>query len=282
LARRNWKLGRTDRRGALRVAIAKFLLGMVVWLGTVHAVQSETMILSFLGGASEWTLASIMIFVLYLALEPAVRAHWPHSLVTWNRVLTGRWSDPQVGAHILIGAAVGCAVATVAAFLRILLQGDELIPGGALTLTLGTRQWIADNADTMLGALNAALVGFFCIFGLRMLLRKDILAALAGAVVFAFMQRQILFSTDWQLQATIFVCIFAVLIFVLLRLGFVAVMAALFFIDSFDALVLGLDWKAWFAPYGIATLILLMAIAVTAFYRSLGSRDLLGNSEVRL
>lgn len=43
----------------------------------------------------------------YLALEPEVRARWPHSIVTWNRVLAGRWWDAQVGSHVLIGAAVG-------------------------------------------------------------------------------------------------------------------------------------------------------------------------------
>ena len=66
LARRNWKLGRTDRKGAVRVATAKFLAGMVVWLGTVHAVQSERMIFSLLDGASEWILVSVMIWLLTL------------------------------------------------------------------------------------------------------------------------------------------------------------------------------------------------------------------------
>jgi serine/threonine-protein kinase len=281
LARRNWKLGRTDRRGALRVAVAKFIFGMIVWLGTVHPVQSEGMVFALLDGAAQWVLASMMIWLVYLALEPAVRSHWPQSLVTWNRVLAGRWSDPQVGAHVLIGATIGCAVATVSAITQVWLQGDQLIPGGALGLTLGVRQWLADHAETLLGALNTSLVGFFCIFGLRMLLRKDILAALVAAVLFALSQRQVLFSADWELQAIISIGMIAILIFVLLRLGFVAVMSALFFIDSFDAIVLGLDWKAWYAPFGVATIFLLMAIALTAFYQSLGSRDLLGSGGER-
>jgi len=40
LARRNWRMGRTDRRGALRIAAAEFFLAMIVWLGTVHAVPA--------------------------------------------------------------------------------------------------------------------------------------------------------------------------------------------------------------------------------------------------
>ena len=41
-----------------------------------------------------------VLWLVYLALEPAVRARWPHSIMTWNRVLAGRWLDAQVGfAH---------------------------------------------------------------------------------------------------------------------------------------------------------------------------------------
>ena len=89
LARRNWRLGRTDRRGALRIAAAKLVLGLVVWMGFVHPVQGEQMIFYFFLAAAEWITISAMIWLLYLALEPAVRSRWPHSLSTWNRVLAG-------------------------------------------------------------------------------------------------------------------------------------------------------------------------------------------------
>ena len=42
-ARRNWKLGRVDRKGALRLAIARFLVAILVWLGNVHAVPNIQM-----------------------------------------------------------------------------------------------------------------------------------------------------------------------------------------------------------------------------------------------
>jgi serine/threonine-protein kinase len=277
LARRNWRLGRTDRRGALRIAAAKLVLGLVVWIGFVHPVQGDQMLFYFFFAAAEWITISAMIWLLYLALEPAVRSRWPHSLSTWNRVLAGRWMDAQVGAHVLIGAAIGCSLWTAAEVVDIWIGGGRLISGGALSLTLGTRQWLADHANTISTALNVALIGFFCIFGLRQLLRKDLLAAIATAVLFALMQRQVVTSPDWPIVAGIFICISAILVFVLLRFGFVATMSAIFFIDSFDAILLGLDWKTWYAPAGIATLMLLLAITLWAFWRSLGTRELLGN-----
>ena len=52
-----------------------------------------------------------MIWLLYIALEPAVRARWPHAILTWSRVLAGRWQDAQVAAHVLYGALVGLIIA---------------------------------------------------------------------------------------------------------------------------------------------------------------------------
>jgi hypothetical protein len=44
-----------------------------------------------------------------------------------------------------------------------------------------------------------------------------------------------------------------------------------------DSLLGSRDWNTWYAPGGIASLTMLIAIAVWAFGRSLGSRELLGD-----
>jgi hypothetical protein len=279
LARRNWKLGRMDRHGALRIATAKFLLGITIWSGTVHAVPSEDMLFYFFHNAAEWFTVAAMIWLLYLALEPALRARWPHSITTWNRILAGRWKDAQVGAHILIGAAVGCGLWMLANLLEIWFEVYELKLGSNLGMTLGTRQWLAGHAGTVSNALNLSLIAFFCIFGLRMLFRKDVLAAVAAAILFTLTEGQVANSPDWHWKALMFIGIFAILIFVLLRVGLVATMSAVIFINSFSGITMGGDWKTWYAPAGIATLLLLIGIAVFAFWRSLGSRELLGGSE---
>jgi hypothetical protein len=69
---------------------------------------------------------------------------------------------------------------------------------------------------------------------------------------------------------------YGALIFVLLRYGLVATISAVFFLDSSNAIIVGSDWKAWYAPPGIATILLLGGIVVFAFWRSLGSRPLFG------
>jgi hypothetical protein len=75
-------------------------------------------------------------------------------------------------------------------------------------------------------------------------------------------------------MAAIDIGMYSVLVFVLLRLGLVATMAAVFFIDSVNMITLGADWKTWYAPFGLATFALLLGIAIFAFWRSLGSHEL--------
>ena len=273
LARRNWKLGRIDRQGALRIGIARFFLGMVIWLGTVHAVPSSDMISLALASMANWLLWGAGFWLLYLALEPSVRARWPHSIVTWNRILAGRWKDAQVGSHILIGAAVGSAVWTTAALVDY-FTGAGMGGDSGLDASLGTRHWIAFHADTLASALGVGLVCFFALTGLRQLVRKDLVAATLAAMFFTFSNGNAVNSPDWKVKSVVYLFIFAVLLLVLLRYGLVTIIAAAFFIDTIDAIGLGGDWKAWYAPAGLANVALLLGIAIYAFWRSLGSREL--------
>jgi hypothetical protein len=56
---------------------------------------------------------SFGVAFLYVALEPFVRRRWPHSLISWTRLLAGGLKDSLVGGHILTGAALGVAYTTV-------------------------------------------------------------------------------------------------------------------------------------------------------------------------
>jgi hypothetical protein len=277
LARRNWKRGRSDRKGALRVAVAQVVLLFVHWTGDVHPVDDNRMLGLFFSDFGIWLLAGAVVWLLYMALEPAVRSRWPHSLVTWNRVLAGGWLDAQVGAHILIGAVAGCLIWAAAEISDILVDpANPMQSMGSVFGLLGTRQWIGGHAVTLNGALQFGLILFFVIFCLRTLVRKDVLAALIASALFTLNQGSIFTSPHWQLEVAIYFGLYTVLMFCLLRFGLVTTMACLFFLNSCNYITLGGNWRTWYAPYGIATLGLLLGIAVFAFWRSLGTRELLG------
>jgi serine/threonine-protein kinase len=273
LARRNWRLGRADRKGALRIGVARFFLGMMVWLGTVHAIPSSDMIGMAFASMAGWLLWAVGLWLLYLALEPSVRAHWPHSLVTWNRLLAGRWSDAQVGSHILIGAAVGAVVWVTASTVEY-FTGAGMGSDGGLDAALGTRQWFAAHAGTLAGALFVGMLLFFALTGLRQVVKKDWVAAILASMFFTLVNISGTSPANWKVKSAIYLFMFSVLLLVLLRYGLVTIISAAFFIDTLDALGLGGDWKAWYAPAGLATAALLLGIAIYAFWRALGTRDL--------
>ena len=279
LARRNWKLGRTDRKGALRLAGAQLVLSALAWMGWVHAVPTESMAGLIERSLADWLFSAMLVWLVYLALEPAVRARWPHSIVTWNRLLAGRWLDPQVAAHILIGAAAGCGMwmgfQVLGAYLS---HAGDMNAGGGLAAALGTRHWIGATAATIAQALRVSMIGFFALFGLRALVRKDWIAAVLAAVFFTFLESDVINSPQWQLVGAGYFMIYAVLIFVLLRYGLVATVAAIVFVNEFIYITIGADWSAWYVPSGLATLLLLLGIALFAFWRSLGNRELLGGA----
>jgi hypothetical protein len=126
----------------------------------------------------------------------------------------------------------------------------------------------------MQGSLFFGLLVFFSICGLRRLVRKDVAAAILAALLLLFANGGVFTSPNWKVSAAIYIGMYSVLVFILLRLGLVATIAAAFFIDSINLITLGWDWKTWYAPAGLATFFLLLGIAIFAFWRSLGSREL--------
>jgi serine/threonine-protein kinase len=273
LARRNWRRGHVDVKGALRIGIARTLLGFVTWVGVVHPVPDSAMIPFFFSSCASWLMWGAAVAMIYVALEPLVRARWPHSIVTWNRLLAGRWLDAQLNAHILIGATIG-AVIWVAAQWFGDLQSTGMDTLGSIGSALGTRQWLGAHTAVMQGSLLFGLLVFFSICGLRRLVKKEILAALLAAVFLILSNSGVFTSSNWKVTGAIYLVMYSVLVFVLLRLGLVATMAAVFFIDGSNLITLGSDWKVWYAAPGLASFLFLLGIAVFAFWRSLGSHEL--------
>jgi hypothetical protein len=280
LALHNWRRNRVDLQGAGRLAAARFVLAAVAWAGWTQPVEGNAMIEQFLSATGGWLLSAAIMFVIYLALEPAVRARWPHSIVTWNRVLAGRWKDAQVGSDILLGAASGCLMWMAFKLIRAALGGSGEPTNLDFNLFTDTRQWIGGHAGILGNALRLGILVFLAIFGLRRLLRRDWLAVLAGALLFTMNEGNKFQGEDWPIELAIYVAVYAVLIVMLLRWGLVATIMTVFFGNCFNNLTLGADWKTWYAAPSLATAALLLGIAVWAFRQSLGGRELLGEEAV--
>jgi hypothetical protein len=138
---------------------------------------------------------------------------------------------------------------------------------------------VGGHANHLASALATGLIFVCALFFLRLLLKRDWLAAVVAALLGIWIEGDVLYSDQWKIQAAIYSLIYLAVLLIVIRLGLVAVISTVFFVNSFNPLVLGLDWSTWYAPYGLATLALLLSIAIFAFWRSLGSRSLFGHEE---
>jgi Protein kinase domain len=280
LARRNWKVGRGDRRGALVVATFMFAVGLTNWLGYVHAVPTVDMVELFSNGAATALLNASLVWLLYLALEPALRSRWPHSIVTWNRLLAGRWRDAQLAGHVLIGAALGCTLLKTTEAVDAWGARDQALSTAAgLAMLNGTRMWMAGLANRAGVGVRIGLLIFFVIFGLRTILRRDWIAAIVGALIFAALEGEVANAANPPLAYSIFAMLFLILMTALMRLGLVVAISAVFFFNVLNGVTLGTDFTAWYTPTGVATAAVVVAITLAAFQRSLGNTDLFSGEE---
>ena len=247
-------------------------------VGYTHPVDNGDLIEHFLGACGDWLLSAVIMWVVYLALEPEVRSRWPHSIVTWNRLLAGRWRDAQVGSEILLGAAVGAGMWITFKLMGYVTEsgGEPVYQDFNLFAVLGARQWVGSHANYLGNALRLGILVFMAVFGLRVLLRKDWLAVIAAAILFTMTEGEVVRSSEWLIITLIYVSVYCVLILLLLRFGLVASITTIFFVNGFSNVTLGTSWKTWYTPSGLATVVLLAGIAIWAFTRSLGGRELIG------
>src|SRR5450755_2520992 len=89
-ARRNYRLGRGDREGAIRLAFVMFGLEIALWMCRSHLVPGLETFFLLLIALSTGLLVSGTTWLLYLAVEPWVRRNWPQTIISWSRLLAGQ------------------------------------------------------------------------------------------------------------------------------------------------------------------------------------------------
>ncbi len=112
LGRRNLRLGRGDRGGAIKIAATTFAIGIASALAGSHPASTVADVAGLLWQSGTQALGfAALTWLLYLALEPYVRRSRPALIVSWTRLLAGEWRDPMVGRDVLIGSLLGLAAA---------------------------------------------------------------------------------------------------------------------------------------------------------------------------
>lgn len=125
-ARRNWRLRRCDRAGAVKIATFVLVGQLIGWLCLTSHVFGSNEYFLVRDGIKSALGSAFTAWVVYLALEPFVRRHVPNLLVSWARLLDGRWTDPIVGRDVLFALTTAVWVEVVLALVHSLPNANRL------------------------------------------------------------------------------------------------------------------------------------------------------------
>jgi len=286
LALRNSRLGRGDRRGAMRMAAFVFAMRLLNWLIAGHHVAAfEDVILSVVALSGALFLGGLT-WVLYMALEPYVRRLWPESMVGWSRLLAGRFRDPLVGRDLLVGMTLGLALQLLQIVTFWIAQSRNWFPPLPAASFMGTlrggRYILSELFTTHLTSVAAPLGLLLLFLFFRLIFRRQWLAATVFVLMFAALGSQNISQLSGG-QGGVAPIVFgivlgglnaAIIITLLVRFGILATAAAILAGGICDAYPLTLDFSTPYVGATMFGMLVLAAYALYGFRTSLAGRAL--------
>lgn len=282
LGRRNLRLGRSDKRGAFRLAMFMFcvsLLGGVIGTHHVPDLGAEFDLILLITADSLVTPA--IIWLLYIALEPQVRRRWPRLIISWSRLMAGNLRDPMVGRDVLLGGLLGIAHASAIVF-------GWMLPhwaGYPTAPPLVTSPLTLSGLRTMLALFlnqnipTSVFVGFaflFFLLLLYMIFRRELLAEIGLFVTVLTIEVAAFASKSPRFLWVASILISVIIVLMVARLGLLATIVAqlLFFLTAFYPMTT--DFSAWYASSTVFALTIVLGLTIYGFYTSLGGQRVFG------
>lgn len=282
LARRQYRQGKGDRVGAVRVATFVFLAQMAIWLCYAHFVPL------FSSDPLDMALSTSLYFaglcwLLYISLEPYVRRLWPQTIISWTRLVSGRIRDPLVGRDILFGVILGLSwlvIFEISLWLGIARLGasPQLFSSDYL---IGGRSLLGAVIVRLPSAIQTTLIFLLVLIGLRYLLRNR--WATAAVFVLLFTMLESLGSSHLGLLLPMKALIYAIAAFSLVRFGLITLAVAVFVVNTLLNVPVTLDFSRWYASTAMAVPLAVLAVAIWAFFTAMGGQKLISDepSEIR-
>jgi hypothetical protein len=271
MARWNFVRGKGDRAGAMRLATLMFSFHMLLWAFQVHFSSAGNFAFLLVLAVSTALFWGGAVWVLYLALEPYVRRYWPQAIISWTRLLAGRWRDPLVGRDVLYGAVLGILFCDFFE-LRYVLEGRLGAPPASMdTSYLGsTRIAISAWLEHIPGSISGMLLMFLILFLFRVLLRKSWLAASGFVLLFAALRAvsSNYPAVEWPIQLALYTALAAGA----LRFGLVTLAVAIFTADVALNIPVTLNPSAWYFTGATLALVTIAALAIWGFYTALAGQ----------
>ena len=271
LAWHNYLRQRTYLQGAWRLGIGIFGLEMAIWIFQAHFVPAIGSLGLFVMAMCGSFFFAAVICTVYLALDPYVRRHWPHAIISWTRLMAGEVRDPLVGRDLLYGVILGLIWAIFFELTYVSQIGAGGSPNlGSMAFLMGTRRVVGAWLWHLANSLQATLAFFFVMFILRVLLRRPRVAAIAFTVLWTGIKLQ--GNPHWMLEAPGYLFVYGVVAFMILRFGFVTLATGIFVVDLLLNIPITTSPASWYMSGSLFVLATVIAITLWGGYTALGGQ----------
>jgi serine/threonine protein kinase len=270
---RNYKKGRSDAHGGLRLAAAVFVIHMIMWVLRTHFVASAATLGLFVLAIATSLFWAALLFTMYLSLEPFVRRHWPQSIISWSRLVAGQLHDPLVGRDVLYGVLMGMCWSVIfeLGFLLQQRRGAGYAFGSARFL-MGVRSSLGYWVWHLSNSISGVLLFFFILFVLRMVLRKQWLAAIAFMAFWTAL-KSLGSDFPWIVVPT-YAIIYGIAAAAAVNFGLITLAAAIFTVDLLLNVPYSTGFSAWYSGTTWFVIGSVVAIAAWGFYTALAGQPL--------
>jgi hypothetical protein len=200
------------------------------------------------------------------------------ALISWSRLLAGQIRDPLVGGDVLLGILFGVGFAILDLVRLVMSAWIGKAPGEPMPITpntlAGPLRLVGQFLNIIPISLTIALGFFLVFFLLRLLLRKEWLAAAAFVMVFTV---PVLLGEDPFLAAISIVLELAAMVFLLKRIGLAAFCVAFVAATILNSWPITAHFSRWYAGTSFFSLAIVLALAVYGFRTTLAGRSIFGN-----
>jgi serine/threonine-protein kinase len=263
MARRNLRAGRGDRRGANRLAAAAFVLQFLMWALGAHHVSALEEFDIFAIGLADATMLALFFWLVYVALEPFMRRHWPRMLISWTRLLAGGWRDPLVGRDLLVGASAGALIGILMGPIRRYIPGwigeAPPVPRGMAGDPSSVRSGLAWLIQPPVFSLAWVLGLVMFLVIVRRVVRQEWIAGIVVALLFS---ANYLGIPPLHVTLPLVAVTTGVLVVVAIRFGLLAALVCQTCSVWLGQFVMTADPSAWYFYVGAIAMGLVLALAV--------------------
>ena len=281
IARQNLRLRRGDRHGAIRLASVFLVIQFLSWsLEITYVPDLFSQVFRLINLVGLALFLSGFLWLLYIAVEPYVRRYWPHVLIAWSRLLSGRLRDPLIGRDIMIGMLFGLGQAMINIVKRpvlVSLGAPPIVPDMPDLQTICGGRFLLGKLLTPVGIWWLFFILFF-FFILRLLLKRQWLAFVVLLLLFVIpgmFVRQPGYSWTAQVGAAAFAALnISIIMLVLIRFGLVAALAATTLLELLRIMPLTFDPSVWYSNVTFVVLGFIGAMAIYGFHTALAGRSL--------